>query len=278
MRVIEPKYNFKRKKVYPLYKHIFIFFTLLAAGLSLGIYYYKIAAKPENVPDKPSINKNVKQDMPKTLKSFTAQQFNDLFNNLAHPNTQKINEVSSITDSEIVDQRIKDIAESRGYMIQSAPVTDTFVVIDKNVVLQQKAAAGWIELKNLAAKDGIHLLVSEGYRSEADQKKIFLERLGKIDPADVENGSKDKHIDSVLTLTAPPGYSRHHSGYTIDLVCESQKNTRFLNSVCYAWLQNDNYKNAKVAGWMPSYPEGATMQGPDPEAWEYVWAGKQAFY
>jgi LAS superfamily LD-carboxypeptidase LdcB len=49
----------------------------------------------------------------------------------------------------------------------------------------------------------------------------------------------------------------------------------FEQSVCFGWLSKGNYKNAKSNGWIPSYPDGAKKQGPDPESWEYVWVGKQ---
>jgi LAS superfamily LD-carboxypeptidase LdcB len=71
-----------------------------------------------------------------------------------------------------------------------------------------------------------------------------------------------------------PGYSRHHTGYTIDLWCEDGSST-FLSSSCYKWISDNNYLKAKQSGWIPSYPAGTDDQGPEPEPWEYVWVGTE---
>jgi LAS superfamily LD-carboxypeptidase LdcB len=43
-------------------------------------------------------------------------------------------------------------------------------------------------------------------------------------------------------------------------------------------MSKDNYLQAKKYGWIPSYPEGAQQQGPEPEAWEYVWVGTASLH
>ena len=50
--------------------------------------------------------------------------------------------------------------------------------------------------------------------------------------------------------------------------------TDFGSTRAYEWLSSDNYLNAKRFGFIPSYPQGAGKQGPDPEPWEYVWVGE----
>lgn len=264
----------------PVYKYA-LGLLLIAVMISLMVIFFLNANNKPIKPNNPEPNSSLQQhradDKPKQLKIFTPQEFSDLYKNYAHPNTQKIAENSKITGNEKVDSHIKSIAEKRGYFLQTAPVSSAFIEIDNKIVLQQKAAAGWVELKESARVDNIRISVTEGYRSELDQKEIFLNRLGNISTSEIMSGSKDAHINAVLATTAPPGYSRHHSGYTIDIECDEQKNVRFKNSSCFEWLQKDNYKKAKQSGWMPSYPDGAANQGPEPEAWEYVWMGKAAF-
>ncbi len=109
-----------------------------------------------------------------------------------------------------------------------------------------------------------------------DQNEIFAARLGKITPAKIIDGSSDDKIREILKTTAPPGYSRHHSGYTVDLACDSDPGVLFENSKCFEWISRDNYINIKKFGWIPSYPEGIKNQGPEPESWEYVWVGLSA--
>ncbi len=118
------------------------------------------------------------------------------------------------------------------------------------------------------------------YRSNADARNLFLSRLNeyRIDIPQIANGTYDKQINDLLRTTAIPGYSRHHTGYTVDIGCNDQTLAVFKNTPCFEWLSADNYKNAKLYGWIPSYPEGAGQQGPDPEPWEYVWVGTNSTY
>lgn len=208
------------------------------------------------------------------LKTFSGQQFRELYDSIAYPNSAFISEKSAITGSQEADQRITTIAEKRGYKLRSAPVTNNFVEVVKNRALQPKAAAAWRSLKKAAENDGNSFGLTEAYRSADSQKAIFLERLGDVSTIEISAGRMDERIDSILKTTAVPGYSRHHTGYTVDVSCDSDPGVLFENSACFEWLSEDNYKNAKEHGWIPSYPEGGGRQGPEPEAWEYVWAGK----
>jgi LAS superfamily LD-carboxypeptidase LdcB len=92
----------------------------------------------------------------------------------------------------------------------------------------------------------------------------------------IASGRYDAQVSQVLAMTAIPGYSRHHTGYTVDIACKNNPNASFVYTVCFQWLNADNYKNAKTYGWIPSYPDGAGQQGPDREPWEYVWVGVDA--
>ncbi len=72
---------------------------------------------------------------------------------------------------------------------------------------------------------------------------------------------------------AVPGYSKHHTGYAIDVRSSTGSGFAFADTEAYRWLAADNFANAKAFGWVPSYPEGSAPAGPVPEPWEFVWAG-----
>jgi LAS superfamily LD-carboxypeptidase LdcB len=103
-------------------------------------------------------------------------------------------------------------------------------------------------------------------------------RAAGLTPEQVAAGSVDQQVTDLLKITAIPGFSRHHTGYTVDISCESNKGVIFENTTCFRWLSQNNYQHAKESGWIPSYPPGAGDQGPNPEAWEYVWVGTPALY
>jgi len=111
----------------------------------------------------------------------------------------------------------------------------------------------------------------------SDEPREFkLLKSEEIDFLVSREESSDSELDGILATTAIPGYSRHHTGYTVDIGCGNEPAIAFELTVCFDWLSANNYKNAKTYGWIPSYPEGAGQQGPEPETWEYVWVGIDA--
>ena len=226
-----------------------------------------------------SLQPAVEQDKNSTkLRVFTGQEFSDLYNSYVYPNTQAISEESPITGDEAADKRIKDLTVSRGYKLRSAPVTNNFVEISQDMLLQQRAAVDWLKMQEAATKEGHDIQVNAAYRSAEDQRAIFLARIKSIPLPSIAAGKSDSDINHVLKTTAVPGYSRHHTGYTVDIVCYTDASKKFEDSKCNKWLSDNNYQNAKTYGWIPSYPDGAGLQGPDPEPWEYVWVGSDVLY
>src|SRR5205085_1365006 len=133
-------------------------------------------------------------------------------------------------------------------------------------LLQPRAALAWADLKAAAGKDGLALTVISAYRSPEYQRNLFMQRLlaKGVSVAQIAAGQGDAAVSATLEVTALPGYSRHHTGYTVDLWCDDGSGS-FLTSRCYKWISADNYKHAKEAGWIPSYPGGVQGQGPEPE-------------
>jgi len=256
--------------------------TILIAMLCLGLFLIFNNVNSEHNHSSPhsdvsSLNNNLTSPTKKgVLKTFSGEQFKALYNNFAYPNTSRINERTPITGDESADEVIRKVAVERGYQLRSAPVSDTFQNVGQDYKLQRRAAQPWLDMKAAAEKDGIKLGLTAAYRSADDQRQIFVQRLAQtgIPVQGIAGGYYNNQISQVLRTTAIPGYSRHHTGYTVDISCENQPGVSFEYTNCFQWLKTDNYKNAKTYGWIPSYPEGTDEQGPDPESWEYVWVGK----
>lgn len=240
--------------------------------LILGAYLYQ-ANSSENYLDKSSQNKptEVQIQQERTLRILSGEEFKEVYNKFHYINTNKILESPVITGNKTADAKIRAQAQERGYILRRI-ARDTTGVADGQPI-QKLAEKYWLELKSAAAKDGIVLTVTSGYRSVDDQRDVFLGGLSAygISAQNIVDESADGALDEVLKTYAPPGYSRHHTGFTIDLTCGTNGLTNFAKTVCFEWLSRDNYLNAKTFGWAPSYPEGAGSQGPDPEPWEYVW-------
>jgi D-alanyl-D-alanine carboxypeptidase len=275
MRVIEPR----RKNNLPRQTSKTGLLVVVCLGVLAGLLIFYLSNKAENELE----NKNqplLEQPVIKTegeLKTFKGQQFVDFYYRLAFPNTQRISEEAGITGGREADEHLKVLAEKRGYVLQAAPVSDVLEPADKDMTLQPKAALDWKKLRNAARQDRLELELTAGFRSAKDQTDIFLGRLeaAGVPISAIPSGNYDGQINRVLKTTALPGYSKHHTGYTADIGCPTDPGVVFEQSECFVWLSKNNYKNAKEHGWIPSYPEGAKKQGPDPEAWEYVWTGRQ---
>ncbi len=275
----------KDKKSKSLLTWISVF--VIAGSVAGGAYYYffvyrKSQKNKVQISTNQVINQNVITAKPKTgqLKTFSGQEFRNLYNSYNYPNTKYIADDSIITGDSEVDRHIQKIAEARGYIRRHAPVSNNFIKVQEpDMFLQRLAAEDWKSLKQSAENDSIHLSLTAAFRDAKTQRDIFLSRVpGQIlnNKTGVASGKFDTEISQILATTAIPGYSRHHTGYTVDIRCDNQPDMLFENSVCFNWLEKDNYKNAKLSGWIPSYPEGAGQQGPEPESWEYVWTGRDA--
>ena len=206
------------------------------------------------------------------VKNFTAREFKNLVNGLSLPNTTPLAAPPAITGNPEADKLIAELAEARGYELRSVPSSQ--LSTHMGIELQPLLIPDWEELAAAAQQAGHELKIRSGYRSVDDQRDLFLARLSSsgITHQQIAAGTVDQALNDIMALTAPPGYSRHHHGYTIDVY--EPATAVFEYSDSYAWLKADNFANAKKYGFVPSYPEGAGQQGPEPEAWEFVWANK----
>ena len=293
MRVIEPRHRHRpapaakppRKRSWSVTRK-----AAVVAGVTfvtLASLAWWIDLKPDrslvDVITRREAASQVAAEPEKRIQTFSATAFYDLYSTFAYPNTQEIQVPPAITSNPEADKRIREIAEKRGYKLRSVPVAPINKTNEKNLegddLLQPLALAGWQDLKARAAADGQPLRLLSGYRSIEYQRQLFIDRLlaAGAYTADIANGLADAKVENVLSNAAPPGYSRHHTGYTIDLACyPNGAFVAFKDSPCFSWIKANNYQIAKETGWIPSYPEGADQQGPEPEPWEYVWVGQDA--
>ena len=239
----------------------------------------KNAEKKELDLDIADISNSLPVDTVKdTLRIFSDNEFKIFYDNLLQPNMMKVENPPVISGNDIADARIRKIAEDRGYRLRSSPAGD-LISIEGNM-LQPQISPSWKSLKSAASKKGLTITIVSGYRSVDEQRNLFLQRLSAAGTSieSVAAGKSDKQVDKVLITTSLPGYSKHHTGYTIDILCSGYAFENFKNSPCSDWIIADNYAIAKENGFIPSYPPSADAQGPDPEAWEYVWVGTDLLY
>ncbi len=196
---------------------------------------------------------------------YTGEEFQALYEHAVTdvlPNLRASTGRVPITGDVELDDRIWEIALGRGYVLR--PVAGEGLGSADGVPMQPQAAAAWEGLKAAARAEGHEFVVSSAYRSPESQRTQFNSKL---------RGATDEAIDAALTWYSIPGTSKHHSGYALDFRYRDGTFGEFRATPDYAWLAADNYYNAKRFGFIPSYPDDVSAQGPNPEPWEFVWVG-----
>jgi LAS superfamily LD-carboxypeptidase LdcB len=217
-------------------------------------------------------------------KTFSPNGFRDLYEALS---PQLAGEAPPVTGLAEADQRIASLARGRGYRLRGQADPALLADAGGGRLLQPPVVQAFRGLQAGAAAQGLRLELVSGFRSVTRQRAIFLgalaergrRRLGRsYTPAEIAAGAADEALEAILAESAPPGFSRHHTGFALDLNDPSTGRpfTEFGGSRAHGWLAADNYLAAKRFGFIPSYPPGAGAQGPDPEPWEFVWVGEAA--
>lgn len=138
------------------------------------------------------------------------------------------------------------------------------VTADGLVTLRQPAAAQLQAMMAQARQDGVMLRAVSGFRSIEDQRYLFFE-------VKAERGESPTRRAEV---SAPPGYSEHHTGYAVDLADVNQPDTdldeSFDGTPAFRWLS----QNAAFYGFELSFPEG-NEQGVSYEPWHWRFVGDQ---
>lgn len=178
-----------------------------------------------------------------------------------------------ITGHAAADSRIRLLAESRGYRLQSILADESELAFPWSI--HRCVLPAWRRMRSAALEQGFALSIVSGYRSVARQRQIFLSKLeaAGVSVEQIAAGEADRKIQDILEFSAIPGYSRHHTGFTIDIQHGDAGLSAFGDSPAYHWLAADNFRIARQHGFVPSYPEELPGQGPVPEPWEFIWVG-----
>ncbi|MEB3829235.1 M15 family metallopeptidase [Phormidium sp. CCY1219] len=127
--------------------------------------------------------------------------------------------------------------------------------------LRREAAAQFREMVAAAAADGVQLVPLSGFRDRDTQSYLFYGKARQ----------RGQSLQQRANVSAPPGYSEHHTGYAIDIGDASapQHHVRrsFHDTDAFRWLK----ANAGEFGFEMSFPR----QHPEInyEPWHWRWVG-----
>ena len=127
--------------------------------------------------------------------------------------------------------------------------------------LHKDAALALMQMIYAARDNGVWIVPVSGYRDIEKQDYLFKAQVRR-------RGSEE----AAAKLSAPPGHSEHHSGYTVDLTDGHLLNQdityRFASTDAYKWLMS----NAHKFGFELSFPEN-NSQGVSFEPWHWRYVG-----
>lgn len=125
-----------------------------------------------------------------------------------------------------------------------------FAKDQSKLFLTEEARDAFVIMAEAAGEDGIQLVAHSGYRSAWYQRKIFTKLM-----------AEGRTWDDLVRYVAPPGYSEHMLGDSVDLY---PSNWRFASTEAYQWLR----ENGHLYNFYETYPQ-ISDQGFPWEAWHW---------
>lgn len=122
---------------------------------------------------------------------------------------------------------------------------------DSRIYVDRGARDAFVRMAEAAQSDSIDLIVDSGYRSARYQARIILARM-----------AEGESFDDVIRYVAPPGYSEHETGRTVDIV---PSDPSFARTDAYRWL----VEHAAEFNYYETYPKDTTGQLPW-ESWHWT--------
>lgn len=133
-----------------------------------------------------------------------------------------------------------------------------------DVRLQAAAARAFEQMVSDASAEGINLVALSGFRTKADQEFLFFE----------VKKERNQVASQRAEVSAPPGYSEHHTGFAVDIgdgdAPETHVEVEFAETAAFQWLS----QYAARYSFELSFPEG-NDQGVSYEPWHWRFVGNQ---
>jgi D-alanyl-D-alanine carboxypeptidase len=116
----------------------------------------------------------------------------------------------------------------------------------REYMMTPSTANAWAGMKLAAQQEGVALEVVSSFRTIERQIEIIQNKIDRGMP-----------MEKILTLSAPPGYSEHHTGRAIDINTPGCVATEpeFEDTEAFRWLT----ANAGRFGFTLSYPRNNTL-------------------
>jgi len=164
---------------------------------------------------------------------------------------------------------VLDISEDviRTRSLPFCPEAEELVVVEvgddsRDHRLTPEAATAWRSMRAAALADGVVIQIASAFRSIDRQVEIVREKL-----------AAGASLADILSASAPPGYSEHHTGRAVDITTDGVApfEVEFEQTPAFAWLS----ENAARFGFVLSFPPG-NAHGYQYEPWHWRYEASSA--
>lgn len=135
------------------------------------------------------------------------------------------------------------------------------ITSDGRIRLRKAAAERFTQMQKAARASGIILTPISGFRSVSEQEYLFF----KVKEQRGQNATKRAEV------SAPPGYSEHHTGYAVDIGDGKTPGTNlspsFEKTSAFRWLKNNANQYSFELSFPPNNPQGVSYE---PWHWRFV--------
>jgi zinc D-Ala-D-Ala carboxypeptidase len=136
------------------------------------------------------------------------------------------------------------------------------IVPDSSIKMRVAAANKFLQMQAAARQQGINLYPISGFRSITQQNELFF----KV------KEQRGQGVSKRAEVSAPPGYSEHHTGYAVDIGDGNTPATNlspsFDKTATFRWLK----ANAPRYSFENSFPKN-NLQGVSYEPWHWRFVG-----
>lgn len=145
---------------------------------------------------------------------------------------------------------------------QEAPASELAPITANGQLLMRKGAArSFLAMQDSARRSGVILAPISAFRSKSDQERLFF----KI------KEQRNQETRKRAEVSAPPGYSEHHTGYAIDIgdgrTPATNLSPSFENTAAFKWLKNNAAQFSFELSFPKDNPQGISYE---PWHWRYV--------
>lgn len=149
------------------------------------------------------------------------------------------------------------------YAYKEAPQSELEAIVgDGSLRLRRAAARSYREMVAAAQQEGVSLSPISAFRTIDDQKYLYFDVKAQRGQGPSERAK----------VSAPPGYSEHHTGYAVDIgdanVPAVNLSQSFDQTAAYRWLE----ANAARYSFEISFPKD-NKQGVSYEPWHWRYVG-----